>query len=175
VIREAKDVLAAAVETVSPGIAVARSKAAETREIMARVFPLVSLITNPGKFDDRKARLLRYADEEAGSIVERNVRGTRALPVLLRVWAETEDAADALFSAILPALPRKWVCGDFEGTVNIGVEEHSDYADNVSKLYCSVAEITFTVEVATEAVAVATIQVVESEPGRITTAPDAGE
>ncbi|MDR0402032.1 MAG: hypothetical protein LBH35_00425 [Treponema sp.] len=163
-IKEAKDILHNVVAARTPGVTIARSMAEEQRAIMARKWPLVSLITNPGSFDDRDAKIIRYADTEAQTLKQRYVRGKRTLPVLLRVWAEGEDATDVLFSRILPGIPRRWVYDDIEGTVLIGAEEHSDFEDTTSKLYLSVAEIQFTVPVALEEELVPTFQKVEAEP-----------
>jgi hypothetical protein len=161
VIKEAKDVLEKAVKEVLPGATVVRSAKEESQETMSRKLPLVSLITNPGGFDDREARTYRYADEEAGIWKERYVRGARSVPILLRCWAKGEEDADAAFSKILPAIPRKWDYDGFEGLIVINGEEHSDFVDNVNKLYASVAEIQFTVDVAKEAVPVPTIKETE--------------
>jgi hypothetical protein len=149
-IKEAKDILQNVVSARVPGVAVVRSMAEEQRAVMARTWPLVSLVTNPGRFDDCEAKTVRYPDAEAGIWKERYVRGKRILPVLLRCWAEGEDAADALFSRILPAIPRKWEYDGFEGLIVIENEEHSDFVDSVNKLYLSVAEIEFSVPVALE-------------------------
>jgi hypothetical protein len=163
-IREAKDVLQGIVETRIPEAAIVRSGADESRAIMARKWPLVSLITNPGRFDDREAKTVRYADAEAGVLKQRYVRGSRILPLLLRVWAEGEDEADRIFSRVIPAIPRKWELDGFEGLIVINHEEHSDFVDNVSKLYLSVAEIQFTVPVALDEEIVPTFTTVDAEP-----------
>ena len=163
-IKEVKDILQAVVLQRVPGVTITRGMAEEQRAIMARTWPLVSLITNPGRFDDREAKTIRYPDGEAGIWKERYVRGKRILPVLLRCWAEGEDAADALFSRILPAIPRKWELDGFEGLVVIETEEHSDFVDSVNKLYLSVAEIQFSVPVALEETDVPTIKTVAAEP-----------
>ena len=163
-IREVKDILQNVVALRIPGVMIARSMAEEQRAIMARQWPLVSLITNPGRFDDREAKTIRYPDAEAGIWKERYVRGKRILPLLLRCWAEGEDEADALFSRILPAVPRKWEYDGFEGLIVIETEEHSDFVDNVNKLYLSVAEIQFSVPVALEETVVPTFRAIEAEP-----------
>jgi hypothetical protein len=163
-IKEAKDILQAIVLQRATGVTVVRSMAEEQHAIMARQWPLVSLITNPGRFDDREAKTIRYPDAETGIWKERYVRGKRILPVLLRCWAEGEEAADELFSRILPAIPRKWEYDDFEGLIVIESEEHSDFVDNVNKLYLSVAEIQFSVPVALEETDVPTIKSAQAEP-----------
>ena len=162
-IKEAKDILQNAVAARAPGVTIVRSMADESRAIMARQWPLVSLITNPGSFDDREAKIVRYADAEARTLKQRYVRGKRTLPILLRVWAEGEDAADELFSRIIPAIPRKWEYDNFEGTVLIVAEEHSDFEDSANKLYLSVVEIQFTAPVALDDEIVPTFQFVETE------------
>lgn len=91
-IKEVKDILQNMVASRAPGVAVVRSAAEEQHAIMARTVPLVSLITNPGRFDDREAKTYRCWDAEAGTYLQRYVRGSRKLPVLLRVWAKDEEA-----------------------------------------------------------------------------------
>ena len=162
-IKEAKDILQNAIAQRAPEIKIVRSIAEEQRAIMARQTPLVSLVTNPGRFDDREAKTVRYADVQNQTLKQRYVRGSRTLPVLIRLWAEGEDAADALFSRILPAVPRKWEYDNFEGTVLISAEEHSDFEDSANKLYLSVAEVQFTVPVALDEELVPTITSVEPE------------
>lgn len=161
-IREAKDILQKAVSSRIDNITIVRSKAEEQRAIMTRSFPLVSFITNPGRFDDRESKTVRYPDEESGLWKERYVRGRRMLPILLRVWAAGEDETDTIFSRILPAIPRKWELDGFEGLIVIQTEEHSDFVDSVNNLYVSIAEVQFSVPVALEETDVPTIKT--SEP-----------
>ena len=163
-IKEAKDIVQAVVSQRVPGITIVRGMREEEHALMARKLPLVSLITNPGRFDDRESKTIRYPDAEAGMWKERYVRGRRIVPVLLRCFAEGEDAADALFSRILPAIPRKWELDEFEGLIVIEREEHADFGDSTNKFYLSVADIEFSIPVALEATAVPTIKTVEAEP-----------
>jgi hypothetical protein len=163
-IKEAKDILEQVVMKRIPGVVVARSAADESQAIMTRKWPIIALITNPGGFDDREARTIRYADTEAGVWKERIVRGNRIVPIQLRCWGEGEDATDALFSHLLPAIPRRFEYDGFEGYIVINWEEHSDRTDNVNKLYLSVAEIQFSVPVALDETDVPTIKSVVAEP-----------
>ena len=163
-IKEIKDLLQTTITARVPGVTIVRSIAEESRVIMARKWPLVSLITNPGRFDDREAKTIRYPDAEAGVWKERYVRGKRIVPILLRCWAEGEDGTDALFSRILPGIPRKWEYDGFEGLVVIEAEEHSDFTDSVNQLYLSVAEIQFSVPVALDETTVPTFRAIEAEP-----------
>ena len=163
-IKEAKDILQNAVSPRAPGVAIVRSMAEEQRAVMARTVPLVSLITNPDSFDDREAKTYRCWDADAGTYLQRYVRGNRKLPVLLRVWAAGEEAADALFSRLLPAVPRKWEYNGFEGLVLIESGEHSDCADSVSNLYLPEAEIEFSVPASLEEEIVPAFQTAEAEP-----------
>jgi hypothetical protein len=63
---------------------IVRSAVEETRAIMARQLPLTALITNPGRFDDRTDGTARYANTETNTLVQRHVRGSRILPILVR-------------------------------------------------------------------------------------------
>jgi hypothetical protein len=163
-IRAAKDVLEGAIKARVPAVTIVRSAADETRAIMARQFPLASLITNPGKFDDRTAGTSRYANTEKNTLVQRYIRGSRILPVLVRVWAEGEEEADEVFSLILPAIPRKWEYDGFEGLIVINAEEHSDHTGNTAKQYVSAAEVQFTVQAALDEETVPTFGTATAEP-----------
>jgi hypothetical protein len=162
-IKETKDILQAVVEQRTPNVTVVRSVKEEKEAIMARKFPLVALVTNQGHFDDRDAKKVRYKDEEAETWKERYIRGSRILPILLRCWSKGENEADAVFSRILPAIPRRWELDGFEGTILISIEEHSDHSGNMAELYVSVVEVQFTVPVALEETIVPTISQVQNE------------
>jgi hypothetical protein len=162
-VKAAKDILEAVIHERIPDATVVRNRADEGRAVMARKWPLVSLITQPGKFDDRMAKLVRYPDEESGELKQRYVRGVRQLPILVSVWAQGEDEADEIFSRLVPYIPRRWEYDDFGGTVLINSEEHSDFADNVSNLYCSILETQFQVETAGDAEIVPSFTSVEAE------------
>lgn len=163
-IKEAKDILESVVAARCPDAAIVRSAEEERTAIMARKFPLVSLITNPGTFDSSEARTVRYYDEAAGFWKQRYVRGSRVLPVLVRCWAKGEDAADALFSRIIPAIPSRWEYDDFAGTVEIVAEEHSDHAGVTAKLFLSVAEVHFTAPAALEEGVIPAIDQIDTAP-----------
>jgi hypothetical protein len=163
-IKAAKDALEAAIRARVPSVTIARSAADETRAIMARRFPLAALVTNPGRFDDRTAGTARYANTDTNTLVQRYVRGSRILPILVRVWAEGEEAADEVFSRIIPAIPRKWEYDGFEGLIVINAEDHSDHTGNTAKQYVSVAEAQFTVRVALDEETVPTFKTATAEP-----------
>jgi hypothetical protein len=163
-IKAAKDALEGAIRARIPALTIVRSAADETRAIMARQFPLASLITNPGKFDDRTAGTARYANTDTNTLVQRYVRGSRMLPILVRVWAKGEEEADEVFSRILPAIPRKWEHDGFEGLIVINAEEHSDHTGNAATQYVSVAEVQFTVQVALDEETVPSFRTATAEP-----------
>ena len=162
-IKEAKDLLERVIRKRFPDMQVVRSAADETRAIMARRFPLVSLITNPGIFDGSQARTVRYL--EGGSYKERYVRGERVLPVLVRCWAEGEEETDAVFSRIIPAIPSQWEYDGFAKHIELGAEEHSDHAGNVNKMYLSVAEVRFRAAAAVDPKEAPYIEKAEPEGG----------
>jgi hypothetical protein len=140
-IKEAKDLLQKVIQKKIPEITVIRSAAEESKNIMARNFPFIALVTNPGSFDNSEARTVRYF--EGKEYKEKYVRGERVLPILLRCWADGEDEADEIFSSILSIIPSQWECDGFVKHIEIGWEEHSDHVKNLTKLYLSVAEIKF--------------------------------
>jgi hypothetical protein len=141
VIREAKSLLEGIISAAVPGVTVVKSAADETREIMARKFPLAALITNPGSFDDSGARTVRYF--EGNQYRERYVRGIRSLPILIRCWENGENKADEMSSSIIPEVPSQWEYDGFGSHVKIGAEEHSDHAGSLNKPYCTVIEVVF--------------------------------
>jgi len=165
VIREAKNLLEGIIKNTIPGINVVKSAAEETREIMARKFPLVALITNPGSFDDSGARTVRYFEGEPKQYRERYVRGHRNLPILIRCWEDGEDKADALTSSIIPEIPSQWEYDGFESHVQIGTEEHSDHTSSLNKPYVSVISVTFTGTAARKPKEVPVINTAENEGG----------
>jgi hypothetical protein len=171
VIREAKNLLERIIADLIPGVTVVKSVAGESREIMARKFPLVSLITNPGSFDDSEARTVRYFEgspNEPGEpkvYRERYVRGHRNVPILIRCWAEGEDKADEMASGIIPEIPSQWEYDGFSCHVKIGAEEHSDHTGNLGKPYVSVIETIFTAAAARKPAAAPVIEKAEPEGG----------
>jgi len=150
-ISQAKGLLEKVIKQRVSGVTVVRSLAEEKKAILKRRFPLAALITNPGAFDGNEARTLRYFDKnEKHKFNQRYVRGNRNLPVLIRCWASSEAEADAAFSRIIPAIPSRWVYDNFTGSIEIGTEEHSDHSGNVTALYLSVIDVTFTAAAAME-------------------------
>jgi hypothetical protein len=160
-IKECKDILQTALQEHFPYVVVVRSAKDETHQIGVRKFPLVALITNPGSFAHQEGKLVRYSTGEA--LEEREVKGRRTVPIIVRVWGEGEEAVDALFSRLLPLIPRRFMLDGFEGTISILSEEHSDHAGNLSKLYASVVETAFAVDIASDPVAVPVIKHIETE------------
>jgi len=167
VIREAKTLLEGIIKKTMPGITVVKSAAEETREIMARKFPLVALITNPGTFDDSEARTVRYFEGNPKRYSERYVRGHRKLPILIRCWADGEEKADELSSSIIPEIPSQWEYDGFGNHVRIEAEEHSDHASSTNKTYVSVIVATFTGTAARKPVAVPFFDKTELVDGEI--------
>ncbi|MDR2048600.1 MAG: hypothetical protein LBP69_04025 [Treponema sp.] len=168
-IKQAKDVLQNVIDAVLSDTAgeyvVVRSKAREQQSIMSRKWPVLSLITDGGTFDDREARVWRYKDAEAKTFKERYIRGKRTLYIQMRCWAEGEDETDLLFSRLLPEIPRYWTYDGIDGLVRIGIEEHSDDTGNLSKLFLSVTVIEFSVDVAGREKSTPTIRQQELQPG----------
>ncbi len=163
-ITAAKDVLTSCIIAAIPNATVVRSRAEENKQVMARKWPLVSLITQRGSLDDRTAKLIRYVDEKTNERKQRRVRGTRIVPILISVWSCGEKETDEAFSKIVPRIPRKWEYDDFRGSILINSEEHSDFADNVSNVYCSILEVQFQVEVAGDAELVPSFDTVTGSP-----------
>jgi hypothetical protein len=163
VIQEAKELLKVIIEDTIPKVTVVKSAAEEAKQIMARKFPLVALITNPGSFDDSGARTVRYF--EGKEYRERYVRGLRKLPILIRCWEDGEDKASALVSSIIPEIPSQWEYNGFGNHVQIGAEEHSDHTGNLNKPYASVIEVIFTGTAARQPKEVPVIEKAEPEGG----------
>ena len=164
-ITEVKNLLEQIIKNRIEGITVVRSAAEESKNIMARKFPLAALITNPGSFDGSQAQTFRYF--EGKEYKQRYSRGNRNLPILVRCWSTGEAEADNVFSRIIPAIPSRWEYDGFTGSVEIGSEEHSDHTGNITNLYCSIAEVRFSVAAAMEPGEIPYFDKVEIEDGEI--------
>jgi hypothetical protein len=149
-ISEAKDLLEKVIKSQVPSATVVKLAAEESKQVMARRFPLVSLVTNPGKFDGTAARTYRYFDGNR-ELKQRYARGNRQVPILLRCWAANETEADRAFSKIIPAIPSRWEYDGFTGEIEITNEEHSDHASNATGIYCSMVEALFIAPAAMDA------------------------
>ena len=99
-IKAAKDLLDMCISTEIPDATVVRNRGDESKQVMTRKWPLVSLITQAGRLDDRTARLARYRDDVTGELKQRRIRGTRIIPILIGVWAKGENEVDEVFSKI---------------------------------------------------------------------------
>jgi hypothetical protein len=149
-ITEAKDLLEKVIKARVENVTVVRLFEDEQHELMIKKFPLVSLITNQGKFDVTAARTYRYFNDNK-EYKQCYVRGNRTIPIVIRCYADNEAAADKILSRVIPAIPSRWVYDDFTGEIEIGVEEHSDIASNVLSDYCSAVEVTFIAAAAMDA------------------------
>ncbi len=74
-IKEAKDLLEKIIKERIQGITVVRSATEESHKIMARKFPLIALVTNPGTFDESEARTVRYFEGKPKQYRERYYAG----------------------------------------------------------------------------------------------------
>ncbi|OHD22774.1 MAG: hypothetical protein A2Y38_20110 [Spirochaetes bacterium GWB1_59_5] len=150
-ITEAKDILAS-VLTAHPAVGlsltrIVRSAADEKKAVLERAHPFASLISAPGSFDNTTSR--RAARTASGGGVEKYfIRGTRRLPIGIRVWAKTENDADAIVSAFLPFIPHRWAAEGAEGVVEIKKTDASDFASAVSGHYVMMVEVAFSLDVA---------------------------
>jgi hypothetical protein len=162
-VREAKALLTEVIHLVLPDIPIVLSAAEESRVFHDRRFPFIALITNPGSFDESEARTVRR--REGMRILEWYVRGYRNLPIVIRCWALGEDACDAVFSRIIPAIPRQWEYAGYVTHIKIGAEEHTDNATNLTKPYLSVVEVTFVGAAVRQPTEISVIETVETEYG----------
>jgi hypothetical protein len=168
-IKEAKDFLERVISERVPGIPLLRSVKEEKRRTMARDLPLITLVTEPGAFEGKEAKCLRYFDKEAGIYRQRFIRGNRLVPIQIRCWARGEEEADGILSRVMPAIPSHWEYDDLDGRIEIVGEEHSDHAGNMGDLYLSLVAAVFSGAAAMEAVDIPTIKHLTIEPGGIGT------
>lgn len=146
-IKEAKDLI----QSIIPEALVkkvVRDGIEEKKALSNKELPFLALITNPGGFDETEAKYIKF--KEDGALFQRYIRGTRTLPIVIRVWAESEDEADEILSEIIVQMPRFWNCDGLQGRVDILNEEHSDYSTRLLGKYLSALEISFSVEVGKE-------------------------
>lgn len=149
-IVEAKNLLQGILEGhPSTGLAlsvIVRNAADEKMAISGRKHPFASLITYPGTFDGTGSGIKAF---RAGAvIVKKLVRGIAKLPVIIRIWAKTEDDADAIVSAFLPFIPHRWTYKGIEGTVEIVRTEASDFASKLSGQYVAAVVVEFSCPIA---------------------------
>lgn len=157
-ITAAKDILAGIItaHTSIPAKRVARSAAAERDLHHERAYPFVALITADGSFENT-AGTVRYEDTTAGSIVERLVRGTRTVPMEIRLWAEDETDGDRLAHAVIRHLPTRWEYDGFAGAIDIADEAHTDNAANITDEYVISILARFSIPVAPDAKPIDTV------------------
>ena len=152
-IKEAKDILAYIILTRTPIVTanIARKAATERDLHHQRSFPFAALISADGGFDPQEARTARYADETAGTNKERVIRGTRTVPIEIRVWAADEDSGDAIAHDLIRHLPMRWDFDGLEGLVNIISESHTDNIANLTDEYVVSILVEFAIQVGADA------------------------
>ena len=150
-IVEAKDLLQKILENhPATGLAltvIVRNGADEKMAISGRKHPFAALITYPGTFDGTVSGIKAFKTT-GGAIVKKFVRGENKLPVAIRIWAKTEDDADAIVSAFLPFIPHRWTYKGIEGTVEIVRTEASDFASKLSGQYVAAVVVEFSCPIA---------------------------
>jgi hypothetical protein len=150
-IVEAKDLLQGVLEN-HPATslvlnAIVRNAAEEKMAVSGRKHPFAALITYPGTFDGTESGI-RAFKSDAGAVEKKFVRGEARLPVIVRVWAKTEDDADAIVSAFLPFIPHRWTYKGITGKVEIVRTEASDFASKLSEQYIAAVVVEFSCPIA---------------------------
>ncbi|HWR11957.1 MAG TPA: hypothetical protein VN445_09050 [Rectinemataceae bacterium] len=145
-VKEAKDLLnAMLLENAALGLSltkVVRNAADEKQAVMERAHPFASLITSPGSFNNDTSGIRSFKGEDG--VVKKYLRGDWSLPIAIRIWAKTEEDADAIVSAFMPYIPHRWVYQGIEGTIEIQRTEASDFASAMSGQYVAAVVVSFT-------------------------------
>lgn len=135
---------------------VARSAARERELHDERAYPFAALIAADGSFEN-SPRTVRYEDKAAGSIMERFIRGTRTVPIEVRLWAESEAAGGRLAHHVIRHIPTRWDYDGLGGEIEVADESHTDNVANITDEYAISILVRFSVPVAADAESINTV------------------
>jgi hypothetical protein len=160
-IVECKNILSEAIAAFTQVQLIVRSVVDEKKLLSERSFPFCSLITLPGKFDDRSTKLVKILDTIRRQWTMHQVRGTRNLPIQIRIFTKSEEEASSLAHDIIRNIPLTFEYNGKQGKISIGEEEHSDHVTRLTEKYLSLIIVMFSVEVAADPVDLPTITATE--------------
>jgi len=152
-VTEAKRLIEAIVRKRTPVRAVAFRKTEEDTLRSQKTMPYVALLTADGKFDERTMKRVKTRSAD-GTLSVVQVRGTRMVPIEIRVAARSEEEADRYLGDVLRYLPHSWSVGDYAGRVDVLTEHHDDYASNAADRAIASAFVMFELEIGTDPEAV---------------------
>lgn len=149
VIIAAKDLIAEIIkDRFGTSYQVARNIVAETNLKSARHQTFISLLTADGKFNEKNAKTVRYKDTDYQYSIL--VRGSRNIPIEVRVYGKDEAETDRILEIILSYMPRYWMIGKREGEIEILSEHDADYSSNYKDGSMQSAFILFIMDIGKE-------------------------
>lgn len=148
-LTEAKRLIEGVIRKRTPIRKIAGRRTDEETFITQKALPYAAIFSADGKFDERTARVVKVRTPEGG-LNQVQVRGTRKVPLELRIAAASEADADKWLGEVLRYLPLKWSIGDYAGAINILTEHSDDYSSNAAGRAMSSAFIMMTMEVGTD-------------------------
>lgn len=157
VIVAAKDLISEIIkEQFDISFKIARSITDETNLKSARQNAFVSLLTADGKFNEKNAKTVRYKEvEDHYSIL---VRGSRNIPIEVRVFGKNESETDRILETILSYMPRYWKIGQRSGEIEILSEHDADYSSNYKDGSMQSAFILFIMDIGKKPAKITTIK-----------------
>lgn len=99
------------------------------------LLPIALITTGPGRFDNRRAKTIKYRDDEG--LWSTEVRGNRKIPLIITVFSKDENQSYKVLDDFIPYVPRDWEGVHF----TIEREEHTDKMTSVKDGFISVVEL----------------------------------
>lgn len=147
-VSEAKKLIEGVIRKQTPIRDVALRKTDEDTYVSQKRVPYASLLTADGKFDEQSVRYIKLRN--GASLLQVHIRGTRSLPIEVKIAAKTEQDADRYLGNVLRYLPTKWQIGEYRGTIHILTEHHDDYASNAADRAVASAYVQFSMDIGTD-------------------------
>ncbi len=104
----------------------------EKQALYKRAYPVVSIITGDERFENNNSY---------------EVRGTRTIPIEIRIWETTEKKAMDIAEKVLSKLPTSWRYEGNDGSIDIIGVTHSDHIANMTEYYACFITIDFSMQV----------------------------
>lgn len=117
----------------------------EQNEKTKRTSCFVSILSADGSFVEKETKTIRI--NLNGKEYDYFIRGSRSIPIEIRVFGKNEAETDKILENILANLPRTWNIEDRYGTVEIISEHCNDYTSNYKDGVMQSAFVRFTMQI----------------------------